>query len=53
MKYTRVSLLALSIAATAATPAMARDLDLSLTNDSAKAQVNFLDTNSEVQEVGS
>lgn len=49
MKYTRVSLLALSIAATAATPAMARDLDLSLTNDSAKAQVNFLDTNSEIQ----
>ncbi|WP_417530921.1 YfaZ family outer membrane protein [Marinobacter lipolyticus] len=46
MKVTRISVLALSLAAA---PVMAADLDLSLTNDSAKGQVNFFGNNSELQ----
>lgn len=46
MKVTRISLLALSLAAA---PAFASDLDLSLTNDSVKGQVNFFGNNDELQ----
>lgn len=46
MKLTRMSVLALSLAAT---PALAADLDLSLTNDSVKGQVNFFGVNSDLQ----
>lgn len=46
MKYSRLSILALSIAAT---PALAADFDLSLTNDSAKGQFNFTPNTSDIQ----
>ena len=46
MKVTRMSVLALSLAAA---PASAADLDLSLTNDSVKGQVNFFGVNSDLQ----
>lgn len=46
MKYSRLSVLALAIAAT---PALAADFDLSLTDDSAKGQVNFTPTNADIQ----
>ena len=46
MKITRISALALSLAAA---PVFASDLDLSLTNDSVKGQVNFFDTQDELQ----
>lgn len=46
MKLTRMSVLALSLAAA---PALAADLDLSLTNDSVKGQVNFFGVNSDLQ----
>lgn len=46
MKVTRMSVLALSLAAA---PALAADLDLSLTNDSVKGQVNFFGVNSDLQ----
>ncbi|MAA66136.1 MAG: hypothetical protein CL581_15340 [Alteromonadaceae bacterium] len=46
MNYSRLSVLALSLAVT---PVMAADFDLSLTNDSAKGQVNFLPINADMQ----
>ncbi|GGC57336.1 YfaZ family outer membrane protein [Marinobacter halophilus] len=46
MKITRISALALSLAVT---PVFASDLDLSLTNDSVKAQVNFFGNQNELQ----
>ena len=46
MKITRVSALALSLAAA---PVLASDLDLSLTNDSVKGQVNFFGSQDELQ----
>ena len=46
MKITRVSALALSLAAA---PVLASDLDLSLTNDSVKGQVNFFGSQEELQ----
>ncbi|WP_372966658.1 YfaZ family outer membrane protein [Marinobacter sp.] len=46
MKITRISALALSLAAA---PVMATDLDLSLTSDSVKGQVNFFGTQDELQ----
>lgn len=46
MKYARLPLLMLSLAAA---PVMASDLDISLTNESAKAQYNFLENRSELQ----
>ncbi|NVD36988.1 YfaZ family outer membrane protein [Marinobacter lutaoensis] len=46
MKVTRISLMVLSLAAA---PAWASDLDLSLTNDSVKGQVNFFETNNDIQ----
>ncbi|MBZ2168449.1 MULTISPECIES: YfaZ family outer membrane protein [Marinobacter] len=46
MKATRITLLALSLAAT---PAIASDLDLSLTNDSVKGQANFFNASNELQ----
>ncbi|SNC66877.1 YfaZ precursor [Marinobacter sp. es.048] len=46
MKASRISLMVLSLAAA---PAFAGDVDLSLTNDSVKGQVNFFDTNNDVQ----
>lgn len=46
MKYLRIPVV---IASMAAAPVFAADADLSLTNDSAKAQVNFFGTNSDMQ----
>src|SRR5680860_1534966 len=46
MKVSRISVLVLSLAAA---PAFASDLDLSLTNDSVKGQVNFFGTNNDLQ----
>ena len=46
MKYARIPLIALSLAAA---PAFAADVDLSLTNDSVKGQVNFFGNNSDLQ----
>ncbi|MBS3805548.1 MAG: hypothetical protein KGY54_13440 [Oleiphilaceae bacterium] len=46
MKYARLPFLMLSLAAA---PVMAADLDISLTNDSAKAQYNFLGNNDDLQ----
>ncbi len=46
MKVTRISALALSLAAA---PVFASDLDLSLTNDSVKAQVNFFGSQNDLQ----
>ncbi|WP_417501097.1 YfaZ family outer membrane protein [Marinobacter sp.] len=46
MKVSRVSVLVLSLAAA---PVFASDLDLSLTNDSVKGQVNFFGNNSDLQ----
>lgn len=46
MKITRISALALSLAAA---PVVASDLDLSLTNNSAKAQVNFFGAQNDLQ----
>ncbi|SNB54856.1 YfaZ precursor [Marinobacter sp. es.042] len=46
MKASRISLMVLSLAAA---PAFAGDVDLSLTNDSVKGQVNFFDTNNDIQ----
>src|SRR5690554_6387074 len=46
MKITRISALALSLAAA---PVFASDLDLSLTNDSVKGQVNFFGREDELQ----
>ncbi|NWN91349.1 hypothetical protein HLV39_07555 [Marinobacter adhaerens] len=46
MNVLRMSVLALSVAAA---PVMASDLDLSLTNDSVKGQVNFFGTNNDLQ----
>ena len=46
MKITRISALALSLAAA---PVMASDLDLSLTTDSVKGQLNFFGTQDELQ----
>ena len=46
MRISRVSLLALTLAAA---PAFAGDMDLSLTNNSVKGQVNFLGPNDDVQ----
>lgn len=47
MKVTRVSVMLLSLAS--APLAYAGDIDLSLTNDSAKGQVNFFNTNNDTQ----
>lgn len=46
MKYSRVPLFVLSLAAA---PVFASDVDLSLTDDSVKGQVNFFNTNSDIQ----
>lgn len=46
MKVTRISALVLSLAAA---PVFASDLDLSLTNDSVKAQVNFFGSQNDLQ----
>lgn len=46
MKATRISLMILSLAAA---PAFAGDVDLSLTNDSVKGQVNFFGSNNDLQ----
>ncbi|PXX89839.1 hypothetical protein DIT71_15145 [Marinobacter vulgaris] len=46
MKATRIPLIVLSLAAA---PVFAADADLSLTSDSVKGQVNFFDTNSDIQ----
>ena len=46
MKASRISLMILSLAAA---PAFAGDVDLSLTNDSVKGQVNFFGTNNDLQ----
>lgn len=46
MKYCRLSILALSVAAT---PALAADFDLSLTNDSAKGQIDFMPNTADLQ----
>lgn len=46
MKASRISLMVLSLAAA---PAFAGDVDLSLTNDSVKGQVNFFSTNNDIQ----
>ena len=46
MKASRIPLILLSLASTSA---FAADADLSLTNDSAKGQVNFFETNSDIQ----
>ncbi|KPQ28069.1 MAG: YfaZ precursor [Marinobacter excellens HL-55] len=46
MKVTHISVLALSLAAA---PVFASDLDLSLTNDSVKAQVNFFGSQNDLQ----
>jgi len=46
MKASRISLMVLSLAAA---PAFAGDVDLSLTNDSVKGQVNFFGTNNDLQ----
>lgn len=46
MKAYRIPFVVLSLIAT---PLYAADVDLSLTNDSVKGQVNFFDTNSELQ----
>jgi len=46
MKASRISLMILSLAAA---PAFAGDVDLSLTNDSVKGQVNFFGTNNALQ----
>ncbi|WP_111495768.1 MULTISPECIES: YfaZ family outer membrane protein [Marinobacter] len=49
MKYSRLSAMAFTLAAAAATPAMAADFDLSLTNDSAKGQINFMPNTADLQ----
>lgn len=46
MKYTRIPFIVLSLAAA---PAFAADADLSLTNDSVKGQIDFFNTNSDIQ----
>lgn len=46
MKASRISLMIFSLAAA---PAFAGDVDLSLTNDSVKGQVNFFGTNNDIQ----
>ncbi|WP_404363789.1 YfaZ family outer membrane protein [Marinobacter sp.] len=46
MNYSRIPLFVLSLAAV---PAFAADVDLSLTNESVKGQVNFFDNRSEIQ----
>ncbi|GGE57539.1 hypothetical protein GCM10011533_07590 [Streptosporangium jomthongense] len=46
MRASRISVLVLSLAAA---PAFASDLDLSLTNDSVKGQVNFFGNNDDLQ----
>ena len=46
MKASRISLMVLSLAAA---PAFVGDVDLSLTNDSVKGQVNFFGTNNDIQ----
>lgn len=46
MKYSRVPLIVLSLAAA---PVFASEVDLSLTNESVKGQMNFLDTNADMQ----
>lgn len=46
MKASRISVLVLSLAAA---PAFAGDVDLSLTNDSVKGQVNFFGNNNDLQ----
>ncbi|WP_148863399.1 YfaZ family outer membrane protein [Marinobacter fonticola] len=46
MKYSRLSILALAVATT---PALGADFELSLTDDSAKGQVNFTPTTSDIQ----
>ncbi|HET8802348.1 MAG TPA: YfaZ family outer membrane protein [Marinobacter sp.] len=46
MKASRISVMVLSLAAA---PAFAGDVDLSLTNDSVKGQVNFFGTNNDLQ----
>ena len=46
MKASRIPLILLSLASSSA---FAADADLSLTNDSAKGQVNFFETNSDIQ----
>ena len=46
MKASRIPLIVLSLAAA---PVYASDVDLSLTNDSVKGQVNFFGTNSDIQ----
>lgn len=46
MKASRISVLVLSLAAA---PAFASDVDLSLTNDSVKGQVNFFGNNDDLQ----
>lgn len=46
MKASRISLMILSLAAA---PAFAGDLDLSLTNDSVKGQVNFFGSSNDIQ----
>ena len=46
MKATRISLMILSLAAA---PAFAGDVDLSLTDDSVKGQVNFFGSNNDLQ----
>ncbi|MGO1692978.1 MAG: YfaZ family outer membrane protein [Marinobacter sp.] len=46
MKASRISVLVLSLAAA---PVFASDLDLSLTNDSVKGQVNFFGNNNDLQ----
>lgn len=46
MKASRIPFIVLSLAAA---PVFAADADLSLTNDSVKGQVNFFDTNSDIQ----
>jgi hypothetical protein len=46
MKASRIPLILLSLASSSA---LAADVDISLTNDSAKGQVNFFQTNSDIQ----
>ena len=46
MKYTRIPFIVLSLAAA---PAFAADADLSLTNNSVKGQIDFFNSNSDIQ----
>lgn len=48
MKASRISLIALTLAVGTA-PVMAQDVDLSLTTDSVKAQLNFFDSRDDMQ----